>query len=59
MTKIGDKITEQIMNYRDVLKEVDVMDGVKKSTQQMVGKTPKSLEVANKENTRKWHAKLY
>lgn len=59
MTKIGDKITEQIMNYRDVLKEVDVMDGVKKSTQQIVGKTPTTSTTGNKENTRKWHAKLY
>ncbi len=53
---LKEKLTEQYVTYREILKEKDLVEDVKQSIpfvqEDKVMKT-------NKENTRKWHSKLY
>ncbi len=54
--KLKDKLTEQYMTYRDILKETDLVEDVKQTIPFV---KEENNSAANKENTRKWHSRLY
>ncbi|MEG0254478.1 MAG: hypothetical protein RR554_05090 [Vagococcus sp.] len=53
MTELKEKIKDQFLNYRGVLKQTDIVEEIKTTTGLV-----KNNNGANKENTRKWHSKL-
>ncbi|MEG2254295.1 MAG: hypothetical protein RSC33_03100, partial [Vagococcus sp.] len=53
---LTNKLKEQYMNYRDILKANDVVGNVKETVPFMSVETNKNHQ---KENSRKWQAKLY
>ncbi|MDT2815580.1 hypothetical protein [Vagococcus carniphilus] len=56
MADLKEKIKDQLFNYREVLKQTDIVEDIKSTT----GLTKETTQVGtNKENTRKWHSKLY
>ncbi|SLM86418.1 MULTISPECIES: hypothetical protein [Vagococcus] len=56
MSDLKEKIKDQLLNYRDILKSTDVVEEVK--TNINLGIEGK-VYTGNKENTRKWHSRLY
>ena len=54
--KLKEKLTEQYMTYRDILKETDLVEDVKQTIPFV---KEENNSTANKENTRKWHSRLY
>ncbi|MBO0476333.1 hypothetical protein DOK76_04580 [Vagococcus sp. DIV0080] len=53
---LTNKLKEQYMNYRDILKANDVVGNVKETVPFISVETSKNHQ---KENSRKWQAKLY
>lgn len=56
MSDLKEKIKDQLFNYRDVLKQTDIVEEIKSTTKLSKETT---YVGTNKENTRKWHSKLY
>ena len=54
--KLKEKLTEQYMTYRDILKETDLVEDVKQTIPFV---KEENNSTANKENTRKLHSRLY
>lgn len=50
------KLKDQYVSYRDTLKEKNIVEELK---QKISGTKEVEISRANKENTRKWHAKTY
>ena len=56
MADLKEKIKDQLFNYRDIIKNTDVVEEIK--TNAKLG-LEKKVYTGNKENTRKWHSRLY
>ena len=53
---LKNKLKEQYVAYREILKEKDLVEDVKQTIPFI---KDESATGAGKENTRKWHSKLY
>ena len=53
---LKDKLTDQYVAYRDILKEKDLMEDMKQTIPFV---KEDKVNHSNKENTRKWHSRLY
>ncbi len=56
MVELKERIKGQLFNYRGILRQTDVVEEIKVTTgiEKNIGKS-----YVNKENSRKWHSRLY
>lgn len=58
MDELSEKLKTQILGYRDLIKQTDMVDTIKETAQNIVPVGAKKKNPA-KRNERKWRAKLY